>query len=146
MPVYTENRKARFDYDILETFEAGISLSGFETKAVRIGRMQLTGAFATARGMEIWLTNANIPPYQPANTPRGYVPDRPRRLLLHKSEIATLVGKIRQGLTLIPLRVYSKNRKIKMSLGLAKRKKKFDKRESIRKRDMEREVARTIGN
>ncbi|MBI2096671.1 MAG: SsrA-binding protein SmpB [Candidatus Sungbacteria bacterium] len=143
MEPYATNRKASFDYEILETYEAGIELFGFEVKAIRSGRIMLSGAFAVPRGSELWLTNATIPPYQAANTPRSYNPERPRRLLLHKSEIATLIGKSRQGgLTLIPLRVYSKNRKIKLLLGVARRKKAFDKRQKIKKRDMEREAER----
>ncbi|KKW22396.1 MAG: SsrA-binding protein [Parcubacteria group bacterium GW2011_GWA1_51_12] len=146
MPAYAENRKARFDYEILETYEAGIELLGFEVKAIRSGRIMLTGAFAIPRGPELWLTNASIPAYQPENTPRGYDPERARRLLLHKSEIATLIGKSRTaGLTIVPLRVYSKNRRIKVLLGVARRKKQFDKREKIKKRDMAREAARTLG-
>ncbi len=147
MSSYAENRKARFDYEILETYEAGIELLGFEVKAIRGGRIMLAGAFAIPHGTELWLTNASIPAYQPQNTPRGYNPERPRRLLLHKSEIATLIGKSREkGLTIVPLRVYSKSRRIKFLLGVARRKKQFDKREKIKKRDMEREAARTLGN
>ena len=142
---YAINRKASFDYEILETHEAGIELFGFEVKAVKSGRIVLSGAFAVPRGMEFWLTNASIPPYQPANTPRSYVPDRPRRLLLHKKEIAELIGKSKaSGLTIIPLRVYSKNSKLKVLLGVARRKKSSDKREKIKKRDMSREAERAL--
>lgn len=146
MATYAENRKARFDYEILETFEAGISLFGYEAKAIRNGRMNLSGAFAVPKGgNEIFLTNASIAAYQAANTPRDYIPDRPRRLLLHKKEIASLIGKAQTaGLTLIPLTVYSKKAHIKVLVGIAKRKKKADKRETIRARDMQREVRRTL--
>jgi SsrA-binding protein len=144
MTDYAFNRKASFDYDILETIEAGIELLGLEVKSIRNGRAQLTGSFAIPRGMELWLTNAHIAPLQVTNTPSGYLPDRPRRLLLHRSEIGTLIGHIRAGLTVLPLRIYSKKRTIKILLGIGRRKKKYDKRETIRKRDIEREVDRTI--
>ena len=97
----------------------------------------------TVGGNELWLTNSSIPAYQPGNTPPGYDPDRPRKLLMHKAEIKSLIGKSRQaGLTLIPLRVYSRKHQIKLELGLAKSKRAFDKRETIKKRDMERETRR----
>ena len=147
MKEYAVNRKASFDYQIETTYEAGMELLGFEVKSIRLGRMNLSGAFANPRGSEIWLTNGSIPSYQPQNTPRGYDPERPRRLLLHKSEIAELTGRMRQAsLTLIPLRVYSKNRQIKLLLGLGRRKKKFDKRETIKRRDTDREVQRTLAD
>lgn len=143
MADYAINRQAEYEYSILETYEAGLALKGFEVKAVRNGRLNLRGAFAVPHGMEIYLTNASIPPYQPGNTPEGYDPERSRKLLLHKKEISTLIGKISQtGLTLIPLRAYSKNHRIKVLLGVAKKKKTKDKRETIRARDAEREVRR----
>lgn len=139
------NRRVFFDYEILERSEAGIELLGFEVKAIRTGHVSLQGSFVTVRGSELWLTNATIPPYQAANTPAAYAPDRPRRLLLHKGEISSLIGKMKQsGLTLIPLRLYSKKRQIKTEIGLARSKKKHDKRQTIRRRDMEREVRRTL--
>ena len=145
MAVYAENRKARFDYETLETYEAGIELLGFEVKAIRAGRINLVGGFVIPRGRELWLTNVSIPAYQPSNTPRDYDPERSRRLLLHKSEIATLIGKSRESrLTLIPLRVYSKDRRIKVLIGVARKKRKGDKREAIKRRDIDREVRRTL--
>ncbi|MBI2054758.1 MAG: SsrA-binding protein SmpB [Candidatus Sungbacteria bacterium] len=147
MEPYAVNRKASFDYEILETYEAGIELLGFEVKAVRAGHVNLAGGFVIPRGHELWLTNVSIRAYQPQNTPRGYDPERPRRLLLHKSEIATLIGKSREArLTLIPLRVYSKDRRIKVLVGIARKKRKEDKREAIRRRDTEREVRRTLSD
>lgn len=139
------NRKARFDYDILETYEAGVELKGFEVKAVKTGHINLTGSFAVFKNNQIWLLNATIPPYQPKNTPADYEPNRTRRLLLKKSEIKELIGKTSQkGLTLVPLRMYNKYGRIKILLGLARHKKKADKRESIKKREAEREVKRTL--
>ena len=120
----SENRRARFDYDIIDTYEAGIELKGFEVKSVTSGRGNLTGAYAIVRGGEVWLLNMEIPPYQPANMPSDYDSTRTRRLLLKKEEIKVLTGKIKErGLTLIPLKLYSKNRRIKIALGLGKAKK-----------------------
>ncbi len=139
------NRRAYFDYAILETYEAGIELFGFEVKAIKTGRMSLAGAFALIRGGEAWLLNATIPPYQPKNTPADYDHARARRLLLHKSEIKKLIGAgAQKGLTLVPLRVYTKQRKIKISIGLGRHKKKEDKRETIKRRQAEREIGRSL--
>ena len=143
----SENRRARFDYDIIDTYEAGIELKGFEVKSVTSGRGNLTGAYAIVRGGEVWLLNMEIPPYQPANMPSDYDSTRTRRLLLKKEEIKVLTGKIKErGLTLIPLKLYSKNRRIKIALGLGKAKKKYDKRETIKKRETEREIRRHLKN
>ena len=143
----SENRRARFDYDIIDTYEAGIELKGFEVKSVTNGRGNLTGAYAIVRGGEVWLLNMEIPPYQPANMPSDYDSTRTRRLLLKKEEIKVLTGKIKErGLTLIPLKLYSKNRRIKIALGLGKAKKKYDKREAIKKRETEREIRRHLKN
>ncbi len=150
MSVYAENRRARFDYQILETFEAGIELRGFEVKAIKSGRINIAGTFAVPRvspkgSAELWLLNADVPPYQPANTPGDYNPKRSRRLLLKKSEIKYLLGKIQSaGLTLMPLRVYTKRGIIKVELGLGKPKKKYDKREAIRKREAKRDIERIL--
>ncbi len=145
MPVLAENRKARFNYDILETFEAGIELKGFEVKAIKSGRISLTGAFATIKDNQIWLTNADIPPYQPKNTPADYDPKRSRRLLLRQAEIKTLIGKLRtERLTLVPLKMYTKAGFIKVELGLGRGKKKYEKREAIKKREVKKEIGRTL--
>ncbi len=139
------NRKVFYDYEILEEYEAGIALHGYEVKSVRAGRMNLAGSFVVLRSDEAWLTNADIAPYQAKNTPAGYDSTRSRRLLLHKREISELFGKTaHQGLTLVPLRVYTKGPKIKLTFGLARRKKKYDKREVIRRRDTEREIGRSL--
>ena len=145
MPNYAENRKARFDYEIIEKYEAGIELLGSEVKSVRGGQMSLEGAFVIVRGGEAFLINANIPPYQVKNSAKDYDPLRNRKLLLTKKEIGELAdsGK-NKSLTIIPISVYNKNRKIKVNIALVKGKKKFDKRESIKKRDTEREVRRTL--
>jgi SsrA-binding protein len=145
MPTLAENKRARFDYQILESYEAGIELFGFEVKAIKSGRVNLAGSYAIIRDNQIWLLNADIPAYQPANTPGNYDPKRTRRLLLKKSEIQNLTGRTQEkGLTLIPLRVYTKKYRIKLEIGLAKNKKKADKREILKKRAAEREIQRRI--
>lgn len=143
MANYAENRKAYFNYEILEKYEGGIELSGSEVKSVRKGSMSLEGAFVIVRGGEVFLVNANIPPYQPANAPIGFDPLRNRKILLTKKEIIELEGTEKnKSLTIVPLSLYNKGRKIKISLGLAKGKKKFDKRETIKKRETDREIRR----
>ncbi len=137
----TENRRAFFDYDILETFEAGIELKGFEVKSIVNGRVNISSAYGIIKNNEAWLLNMEVTPYQPKNTPKDYDPKRTRKLLLKKKEIKYLIGKIQErGLTLIPLKVYLKNSKIKLEIGLAKRRKKIDKRELIKKREAQREI------
>jgi len=139
------NRRACFDYEILQNYEAGIELNGFEVKSVKTGHINLAGSFAVIKNNEAWLINAFIPPYQPKNTPAGYEPDRSRRLLLHKSELKELIGASSQkGLTIVPLKVYTKNNRVKILIGLARHKKKFDKRELIKKRETKREIDRTV--
>ncbi len=143
MAHYAENRKARFNYEILEKYEAGIELLGIEVKSVRGGRMSLEGAFVVVRGGEAFLINANIPPYQPNNTPKDYDPLRNKKLLLTKKEIATLAGSEKnKSLTIVPISVYNKGRKIKVEIALVKGKKKQDKRETIKKRETDREIRR----
>lgn len=145
MAVYATNRRADFEYEITDKFEAGISLLGFEVKAVRSGKINITGAYATIKENRVLLVGAEISPYQPQNTPKDYDSGRTRQLLLSKDEIKDLVGKIHQkGLTLLPLKLYSKGRTIKLELGLGRRKKKFDKRETIKKRETEREIERSL--
>jgi SsrA-binding protein len=143
----SENRKAKFNYDILEIIEAGIELKGFEVKAIKSGRANIAGAFATVKDDQIWLTNADVPPYQPKNTPPDYDPRRPRRLLLKKSEIKYLIGKMRaERLTVMPLKLYNKAGRIKVELGLARGKRKYEKREVIKKREVQKEIRRTLKN
>lgn len=139
------NTQAQFEYEILKTYEAGIALRGFEAKAVQASRVHLAGSFVVVRGGEAFLLGATISPYQPKNTPPGYEPDRTRRLLLHRAELKELIGASAQKhLTLIPVRMYTKGPRIKLEVGLARRRKKYDKREAIKKRDMEREAERTL--
>ena len=145
MPALSENKKAFFNYEIVETFEAGIELKGFEVKSAKAGRASLVGAFATIKGSEIWLTNADIPPYQSPNTPADYKQTRPRRLLLNKKEILYLVEKMKsERLTLIPLKLYSKKNLVKVELGLARGKRQHEKREVIKKRETKREINRAL--
>ncbi len=146
MASYAENRKARFNYEILEKYEAGIELLGTEVKSVRSGRMSLDGSFVIIRGGEAFLMNANIPPYQIKNSSKDYDPLRNRKLLLTKKELNELGKSEKTGLTIVPMSVYNKGRKIKVDIALAKGKKKADKRESIKKRDTDREIRRTLKN
>jgi SsrA-binding protein len=140
-----ESRKARFDYDILETLTAGIELLGFEVRSLRTNAAKLDGAYVTIRGGEAYLVQASIPPYQPANTPKEYDPLRIRRLLLTKKEIQKLANvEAGKGLTIAPLKVYNKGKKIKVEIAIVRGKKKFDKRESIKKRETDREIRRTL--
>lgn len=140
-----ENRRAHFDYEIVETYEAGIALHGFEVKAVKAGRMNLAGTFAIIRGDEAWLVNASISPYQTGNTPEGYDATRARRLLLHRRQIKELIGSVAEkGLTIVPLRVYAIRGRIKVQIALARHKKKTDKRETIKRRESDREIQRTL--
>lgn len=139
------NKRARFDYNIQETMEAGLALLGTEVKSVRAGNMSLKSAFVTIKDNEAWLTNAVIPPWQLPNAPQGYEPDRPRRLLLKKSELKTIIGnKSSQGLTIIPIRAYTKRGTIKLEIGLARGKKKYEKKEQKKERDIKRDVDRML--
>ena len=143
MKALATNKKAYFNYEILETIEAGIVLSGIETKSVKTGKANLAGSFAIIRDNKISLVNCSISPYQPKNINFIYSPDRTKKLLLNKKEIGYLKGKIKQqNLTLIPLRMYNKHGLIKIELALAKGKKKFDKRETIKKRESKRKIDR----
>jgi len=145
MAHYAENRKARFNYEILQKYEAGIGLLGVEVKSVRGGKMALEGAFIVIRGREAFLINAHIPPYQAKNSPKDYDELRNRKLLLTKKEIAELAtSEKNKSLTIVPISVYNKNRKIKLEIALVKGKKKYDKRETIKKRDTDREIRRTL--
>lgn len=139
------NKKALFDYEILEKIEAGIELLGFEVKSLKAGQGSLLGSHITVRGSEAFVINMNVPPYQPANTPKDYDPMRNRKLLLTKKEISHLSGEEAQkGLTIVPLSVYNKGRKLKLEIAIVRGKKKYDKRESIKKRDSDREIRRSL--
>lgn len=145
MKTLTENKKAYFNYQILEKIEAGIALIGQEVKSIKAGRINLAGSYVILKGEEVFLVGCNIPPYQPKNAPRDYNPERSRKLLLKKTEIKYLIGKTKQkGLTLVPLKMYSKRGKIKLEFGIAKGLKKIDKRETIRKKETEQEIKREL--
>ena len=145
MATFAENRKARFDYEILEKFTAGLELVGPEVKSVRAGKISLVGTFVGIRGGEAYLLGADIAPYQPKNMPQDYDSVRPRRLLLSRAEIAELAkAEGTKGLTIVPLSVYNKGRFIKLDLAIARGKKKGDKREAIKKRDVEQDLKREI--
>lgn len=145
MPFFADNRKARFDYEILETFEAGIVLSGAEAKSVRGGRLKLTGAFATLHAGELFLTNANIASWQPNNAAAAFVTDRSRKLLIKKKELSRLIGKMKEsGLTIVPLESHESHGKIKIQLGLGRGRKAHDKRDVIRTREVNREIGRAM--
>ena len=140
MKVVATNRKAYHDYEVLETYEAGIVLKGTEVKSAKQGRINLKDSYAKIENGEIFLLNAHISPYSHGNV-YNHDPRRTRKLLLHKKEIMRLYGKVKEkGLTLIPLKAYIKNGKIKIELGLCKGKKVYDKRAEIKKRDLEREM------
>lgn len=141
-PVIARNRKARHDYAIEETFEAGIVLTGSEVKSLRKGRASLADAYARVRKGEIWLEQAHIPPYDEASY-QNHEPLRSRKLLLHATQIAELTRALEaKGFTLVPLKLYFKGNKVKVELGLAKGKKAYDKRQAITARDAARDMAR----
>lgn len=142
-----QNKKAYFNYEITEKFTAGIELFGYEVKSIRAKKGQLEGAYITIRGGEAFLIGANIPAYQIANAPEDFNPLRNRKLLLTKKEIKILSDiENKKGLTIVAIAVYNAGRKLKLEIGIAKGKKSFDKRESIKKRDTDREIRRTLKN
>jgi SsrA-binding protein len=139
-----ENRKARHEYELLERLEAGIVLQGSEVKSLRDGRVSLAEAYADVRDGEIWLLGADIAVYDPA-TSANHEPTRPRKLLLHRQEIDSLIGKVgRKGLTIVPLRLYFKDGRVKLELAVARGKSVYDKRRDIAERDARREVERAF--
>jgi SsrA-binding protein len=142
----TVNRKARHEYHILQTFEAGIVLTGTEVKALRQGKANLVDSYASIEKGEVWLFSANISAYEQGNL-NNHEPTRKRKLLLNRSEIRKLIGKVTEkGLTLIPLRLYFKNGKVKVEIAVAKGKKVYDKRAAIAKRDFDRDQERRFKN
>jgi SsrA-binding protein len=145
MTTYVSNKKAHFDYEILERFEAGLVLHGYEVKAIRGGKANLQGAYVVVRGGEAYLVGCSIAFYQEKNTPSDYEPDRVRKLLLSKKELAELeAAEDKKGFTLIPLNFHTAGRHVKLELGIARGKKEFDKRESIKKRDTDRDLKREL--
>jgi SsrA-binding protein len=140
-----DNSRARFDYEILEEIEAGLSLFGYEVRSLRAKQGSLRGARVVARGGEAYLVGATIPPWQQANAPKSYDPERPRRLLLTKKEIVKIAAAEDQdGLTVVPLSVYNKSRFLKLGIAIARGKKKADKRATIAKRETDRNIRRTL--
>lgn len=143
MSIYADNRKAYFNYEIIEKYEAGLELQGGEVKSIKDGRAILTGSFCIIRGGEVFITGMQIPPFQVKNTSDGYDPLRVRKLLLNKKEIRELEGMgENKRLTIIPLSLYSKGRKVKLEIAIARGKQMHDKRETIKKRDIDRDVGR----
>ncbi|MBN2157974.1 MAG: SsrA-binding protein SmpB [Spirochaetes bacterium] len=140
------NKKARFEYEIVETFEAGIVLKGSEVKSVRQKKVSIQEAYARIRNDEVYITGMNIAIYEMANR-FNHEPDRERKLLLHRHEIKRLIGKVQEkGFTLVPMRMYLKNGKVKVEIGLARGKAKYDKRQDIKKREVDREIQREWKN
>jgi SsrA-binding protein len=143
--VIASNRKARHDYSIVDTYEAGLVLTGTEVKSLRAGRASLVDGFATIRDGEVWLQGVHIPEYA-QGTWTNHEPRRQRKLLLHRAEIERLIGRTREsGLTLVPLQLYFRDGKVKVELALARGKRSYDKRQDLARRDAEREMARAVG-
>ena len=139
------NQRAKFDYDIIKTYEAGIILTGQEVKSVRAGNVSLKGAYAALHNGELWLLNAHISPYQKAGQLKDYEPTHSRKLLLHSRELKELIGKLQaERLTLIPISVYTARRRVKLELGLGRGRKRFEKREVIKKRDIQKEIRQVL--
>ncbi len=143
--IISDNRQARYLYEILETYEAGIQLTGTEVKSIRAGRVNLRDGYALIRNGEAWLLNVHISPYQGSGQYFNHEPRRTRKLLLHRKQINKLIGQVEQkGLTLVPLKMYFKDSWVKVSVGLAKGKKLHDKRETLKRRQDQREMARAM--
>ncbi len=143
MATLIENKKVFFNYEVLERFQAGLELEGFEVKSLRAKLGTLDGAYVTVRGNEAYIIGMFIPPFQPKNTPKEYDPKKNRRLLLSKKELL-LLGEVenKAGLTIVPISVYNNKRWIKVEIATVRGKKKFDKREDLKKRTTEREIRR----
>lgn len=142
--IVTVNRKARHNYHILDTIEAGIALVGTEVKSLREGRINLKDSYARIKNGEVWLVGVHISPYSHGSY-NNHPPERDRKLLLHRKEIRRLIGKVQEsGLTLVPLKVYFRNGIAKVELGLARGKRVYDKRDDIAKRDVQREISRKL--
>jgi SsrA-binding protein len=145
MSIYAVNKRATFDYELLEKLEGGLVLEGFEVKAIKTGHVSLKGAFITVKDNELYLTNAHIPPYQQANVSESYDPYQSRKVLVKRRELAALIGKTKQkGLTLVPIKLYSSRRLIKLEFAVGKGKKQIDKREDIKKREANVSIRRVL--
>ena len=142
--VVSRNRKAHHDYEILDVLEAGVVLMGSEIKSIRAGKANITEGFVQIKGRELWLLNVHIAVYDEAGV-FGHEALRPRKLLLHKKEIVRLQARVREkGLTIVPLQLYLKNRRVKVEIGIGRGKKNYDKRESLRQKDASRQVSRAL--
>ena len=145
MKSYISNKRAKFDYEILETLEAGISLLGTEVKSIRAGQGKLEGGYVLIRGNEAFLVGISIPAFQKKNVGAGYDPERPRKLLLTQKELVLLEQKSeKQGLTIVPIKCYNKGKNIKLEIAIVRGKKKRDKRQSIKERDTKRDIEREL--
>lgn len=145
MKILAINKRANYDYSISDSFEAGLVLLGHEVKSVKTGHISLKESFVTIRGEELFLTNAHIPQYTHAGKITNYDPNRPRKLLLKKEDIRHLIGKVRtQGLTLVPIKLYTKKRYLKLEFGIGKGKKEYDKRHQIKKKEEKRKMERAL--
>ncbi len=145
MAEYATNPKANFDYEILETIEAGLELKGYQVKSIKTGKASIKGAYVKIINNEAWLIGATISPYQAKNMPADYDPHKSIRLLLTKKQISTLIGTSQaHGLTLIPLKFNDRKNRLKLLIGIARGKKKYDKRETIKKKDIARAKQRGI--
>ncbi len=142
MKVFAENRRAMHDFEVLERFTAGIVLTGHETKSIKTGRVQIAGAHVMIRRGEVFVVGLETPSFQPKNAPENHDPGRTKKLLLEKREIDKLSGKIHEGLTAIPLRVFAQKGRVKIEIALARGLKKHDKREKLKKRESEKEIRR----
>lgn len=142
---FIQNKKAYFDFEFLEQYEAGVVLHGHEVKSIRANKASLNGAYVIIRGGEAFLVNASISPFQIANTPKNYDPERARKLLLSKKQLTELErGSEKQGLTIVAIKWYNNNRHLKLLIALAQGKKKADKRESLKERDSKRDIDRIM--
>lgn len=138
------NKKVKYDYEVLEKYEAGIILSGPEVKSAKLGQISLKGSYVTVKDGELWLLNCRISPYKKARQ-ESYDPTKTRKLLLHRKEIDSILGKLKQkGLTLVPLRIYTKKRLIKVEFGFCRGKRKYEKRELIKEKEAKRKIERAL--
>jgi SsrA-binding protein len=145
--IVSDNRQARFQYEILESYETGIELKGTEVKSIRQGKVNLRDGFALVRDDEIWLFNVHVSPHDTASQIYNHDPRRTRKLLMHRQEIRKLIGQVEQkGLTLVPLKMYLKNGKVKVNLALCRGKKLHDKREDLKRKQENREIQRAVKN
>lgn len=144
MKLLAKNKRAYFDYDITDKLVAGVELMGAEVKSSKLGHASLKGSFVTLKGGELWLTNAHITPYKHAGNAASLDPVRPRKLLMHKKQIQDLAGQIQQGRSVLPLALLQERNLIKLEIGVGRGKKQYDKRATMKKRDVERDIDRQI--